>query len=131
MSDVRTMKDKAPVRIVNLTPHAIVLRGTDGVEATLPPSGTVARVTTVQGTVEAREGFPCLVSTAPTYGAVEGLPDAESGVVLIVSAMVLARCAGRDDVFGPGTGPQDQAIRDEAGRVVAVTRLVGTPRGDV
>ena len=137
------------MRLVNLTPHAIVLRAANGEDTILPPSGTVARVATVPGVVEARKGFPCLTMTAPTYGAVEGLPAPgecsgfcepeiygycqcpPSETAYVVSSMVLARCAGREDVFGPGTGPNDGAIRDPEGRVIAVTRLIGAPAREV
>jgi hypothetical protein len=43
----------------------------------------------------------------------------------IVSGMVLSALYGtRPDVLAPGTGPNDGAIRDASGRIVAVTRLV-------
>lgn len=45
----------------------------------------------------------------------------------IVSGLVLAACAGRTDVFGPGTGPKDGALRDSKNQIVAVTRLIAAP----
>ena len=56
--------------------------------------------------------------------SLHGLPPPVPGTIYVVSAMVAARCAGRDDVFAPGTGPQDAAIRDAGGQVYAVTRLI-------
>jgi hypothetical protein len=113
--------------IVNLTPHAIVLRGEDGEDHRVPPSGRVARVSAKPGRVLRVDWLPVPVQAAPVYGAVEDLPPPADGVVFLVSGLVLAQSAGRADVFGPGTGPSDGAVRDEGGRVVAVTRLIAAP----
>jgi len=111
--------------LVNLTPHAITLRGPDGTDTTVPPSGTVARVASAPGVPQTVDGCPVPVYTPQTWGEVQGLPAAEAGTLLIVSALVLGRLAGaRPDCVAPGTGPADGAVRDDAGRVVAVTRLV-------
>ena len=118
--------------LVNLTPHAIVLRDEAGADHVLPPSGTVARVQAHPGPLS-DIGLPVPVAGRTQYGAVEGLPgdrvgawDSRPEVLYIVSALVGAAISHqkRDDVLCPGTGPNDGAIRDEAGRIVAVTRLV-------
>jgi hypothetical protein len=67
---------------------------------------------------------------APTWGEIEGLPSASDDTIYIVSMLVAQRCAGRRDVFCPGTGPNDGCIRDEKGRIQAVTRLIRAPKGD-
>lgn len=109
--------------LVNLTPHPIVLRPFPGADITIPPSGALARVASAPGVpVGDVHGVP--VYSAPVWGEVTGLPPAVAGTIYVVSALVAARCAGRDDVVSPGTGPADGAIRDDAGRIVAVTRLV-------
>jgi len=138
------------MKLVNLTPHPIVLAKGDQREVV--PSAGVARVATTSGSEIARvrvrdsvpagaahdaayhlpqtmrEAMDIPVYSPPTYGSVEGLPDPEPGLVYIVSAMVGAalREAGvsRPDVLCPGTGPQDGAIRDPEGRIQAVTRLI-------
>jgi hypothetical protein len=112
--------------IINLTPHALTLVSPSGESTTLPASGSVARVTSTPGTVEAREGFPCLVASPTQFGEVTGLPDPTPGTVFVVSGMVGSALAGRGrtDVFVPGTGPNDGALRNEAGHIVGVTRLV-------
>ena len=119
------------MNLINLTPHAIVLR-TSGGDIAIAPSGTVARVTSTPGAVHEVAGIPCPVVDPPTFGEVTGIPGAIGGTIYIVSGMVLAACS-RADVFGPGTGPTDGAIRDEGGRIVAVTRLIAArpvaPRG--
>ena len=114
------------MNIVNLTPHALTLIAPSGEHTILPPSGTVARVGSTPGAVEARDGFPCLVASPTTFGEVTGLPAPQDGVVFIVSGMVGSALAGkgRTDVFVPGTGPNDGALRNDAGHIVGVTRVV-------
>lgn len=107
----------------NLTPHPVVLRDAGGTDHTLPSVG-VARVTSTPGIL--RElGLPVPVADADDFGEVTGLPDPEPGVFFLVSAMVgsAIKGRGREDVLVPGTGPSDSAVRDEKGRIIAVTRL--------
>ena len=102
-------------KFVNLTPHEIVFGVT-----IIPASGMVARVASLPGQ-DLGDGL----YTAPQWGAVEGLPAPEEGTIYIVSALVAGRVGGtRDDVFSPGTGPADNAVRDPHGRIVGVTRLI-------
>ena len=116
---------------VNLTPHEIALYHLDGVTY-IPPSGVVARVAIQQSAPRVNMlGMNMLgmkVQRFPQYGAVESLPPPTYGVVYLVSAMVLARCVGRFDVFAPATGPDDGAIRQN-GQVVGVTMLIAAPTG--
>ena len=103
--------------MLNLTPHAITIRTQAG-DVTFPPSGQVARVSTVAtdtGMVVA--GVRVIRNT---YGPVTGLPV--DGTPCIVSGMVLAALPpGTPNVFAPATGAT--AIR-ENGQVVAVVELV-------
>ena len=112
--------------LVNLTPHAINAINAEGVDTVIPPSGTIARVGSTPGTVEPREGFPCMVASPTVFGEVTGLPEAQEGTMCIVSGMVGSALAGagRRDVFMPGTGPNDDARRNPAGHITGVTRLV-------
>jgi len=111
-------------KVVNLTPHEINVAG-----VVFPPSGTVARVATVQKDAGALvfdgHTFPVVHNT---YGEVEGLPDPEPGTVYLVSALVLSALETqgiyRDDVFAPDTSPQG-AIRGPDGQIKGVKRLVG------
>jgi hypothetical protein len=112
------------IKIVNLTPHAIVLRGSAG-DTTVPPSGTIARVSSTPGVLTERTGIPVPVAGPTTFGDVTGLPAPEDGTIYIVSGLVAGRVA-RSDVFAPGTGPADNPVRDEKGNIVAVTRLIAT-----
>lgn len=134
-------------KIVNLTPHAVVVEavrprayedGSDGpCRVTLPPSGTVARVverpvdgTTFRASLEV-DGSLVQVLGPTAYGPVEGLPPEEfGGPLYLVSALVAAAVAmswghllhPRGDLLVPDTGP-DSAIRNELGQIVAVRRL--------
>jgi hypothetical protein len=99
------------MNIINLTPHALNLVSPDGTNTTVPPSGTVARVTATPGALETIPGIPVPIARPDTF--------------YIVSAMVGARVS-RSDVFTPGTGPSDNPIRNEKGQIVGVTRLKAT-----
>jgi len=105
------------MNILNLTPHTVVIWRDDGGKIEIPPSGTIARVSTRDVVVGAVDGVPVI---RQEYGEVTGLP--EEGTPCIVSALVRAAVPGRRWVYSPDTGPT--AIRDERGQVVAVTRLI-------
>jgi len=109
--------------IVNCTPHPIVVRSADGTDTTFAPSGVCPRVSTTPGVVEAIPGFPCPVASPTTFSGVVDMPDPVEGTWFIVSGVVGAAVAGRADVLVPGTGPQDGAVRNEKGHIVAVTRF--------
>ena len=99
--------------MLNLTPHAINING-----KIYEPSGVVARVIMEEKVVNTIQGITVISRFAT---GVEGIP--EEGEFL-VSSMVLDAL---DDVyhmhaFAPDTG--STAIRDNQGRIVAVTRLV-------
>lgn len=114
--------------VINLTPHPITLIRKDGTEITHPPSGTVAKVTTEEFTIDEIDGVPTI---ARRFGKVVGLPESPSSEdVLIVSSMVLSAVEADEAllskyweyVFAPDTG--STARRDGKGQVSGVTRLV-------
>lgn len=110
------------VKIVNLTPHEVTVK-TDGGEIVIPPSGQVARCAEKHSPAPALETEAGSIPiTRASYGAVEGLPAPQPGVVYIVSALVLAAVPERVDIFAPGP-----AIRDGEGRVVACSGLTCSP----
>lgn len=102
---------------INLTPHALSLMLPDGSTVVIPPSGTVARVTTEEVVTGEVAGVPVVERR---FGAVEGLPA--EGVACLVSAMVAGAVPGRAGVYAPDTG--STALRNDKGHIVAVTRLV-------
>ena len=102
-------------QLVNLTPHDITIVTPDG-EVTIPASGTVARVTFDEVVIDSFSGVPVVTRK---LAAVDGIPE---DVPVLVSSMVLDAVPGRPNTFAPDTGKS--AIRNAAGQVVAVTRLV-------
>lgn len=98
---------------INCTPHSISLN--DG--RTFAPSGQVARVSA---------GFSEIVDDVckQTFGEVQGLPEPQDGVRVIVSALVLSALAGsRPDVVAPATG-HPACVRNEKGHIVSVPCFV-------
>lgn len=103
------------MRFVNLTPHAIVVRiGESETFETFEPSGSVARVASKSGYAGHIDG---IAIERTEFGAVEGIPAPQEGVMYLVSGMVLDR-AGREDLVAPGT-----QVRDSTGRVTHCTSL--------
>ena len=111
------------MKLINLTPHDITLKINDNEFLTIPPSGKVARVSSTPGKKLDLPLMPVDTFGPSSFGEVEDLPSVEAGTGLIVSSLVAAQCTERRDVFSPGTGPHDGAIR-ERGRIVAITRLI-------
>jgi hypothetical protein len=111
-----------PEKIVNLTPHALRISVASGV-LELPPSGTVARCAEQrENMLPLRVGGVEITVSAASFGAVEGRPAPEEGVVYVVSALVLAAAPGRADVFAPGP-----AVRDADGRIIGCLGLTCSP----
>lgn len=112
--------------MLNLTPHAITLRTPQG-DVTFPPSGTVARVATTETTVGLAAVGPgqyAVPVIATQSAGITGLPADTASLPegCLVSSMVLdALPPGTRGVFAPDTGAT--AVRNEAGHVIAVTRL--------
>jgi len=114
------------VLMLNLTPHAIVIQDEDGNSVTIPPSGVVARVATTETVVSVvKIGNTTVPVVARQFGEVTGLPETDEAC--LVSSLVLdavrVQQPWRKRVYAPDTGAT--AIRDEAGRIIAVRRLVG------
>lgn len=110
------------MKIINLTPHDVVIRLDDGTEKAFPAIGEMARVNTTAEVVEEVDGIPIV---SQSFGEIEGLPEKEKGTLYIVSLVTrqAAQELGRTDVISPDTSPAG-AIRDEQGRIVAVRRFV-------
>ena len=102
--------------IRNCTPHPINLQGAE--ELTFAPSGVIPRVSTIEVEAENVDGIP---TVSQSTGDVEGLPEPQAGVFLVVSGMVF-QASNRQDLLAPDTGKT--AIRDEQGRIIAVKRFL-------
>jgi hypothetical protein len=88
--------------IINLTPHPVAIYGNrtleEGPREVIPPSGTVARVATIDlGTQPGRSGSYELVE----YGHVHDLPEAAPDKHYLVSLVVALAARGRDDLLAP------------------------------
>lgn len=111
------------MKLVNLTPHPLVIETAGGDRITAPPSGTVARVaetTQAAGTVEVVGHAVPLVRR--TLGAVENLPAPAEDTLYVVSSLVADAIRDRTDLVAPA-----DFVRDETGRIVAA-RALAFPR---
>lgn len=103
---------------VNLTPHPIAIYGNNSVEdgprETIPPSGTVARLATIElGTSNSGTAVYELVE----YGKAHGLPPKQDGTDYIVS-LVVALAVHRDDLLAPYV-----EVRNEQGTMIGCRYL--------
>lgn len=106
--------------IKNLTPHPVTIIMPDGEALTLPPEGIVPRRgTETTDTGETINGIPVVRNS---LGAVQGLPEPEEGVVLVVPFLICQALPDRSDLVAPDTTP-DSVVRDDQGRIVGVRRL--------
>ena len=96
----------------NFTPHAIVLNNGTKFE-----SIGLARVSATFSEIDSN-GI-----CKQVFGEVQGLPEAEDGTFLIVSALVLS-ASDRNDLVAPATGHKD-CIRNEQGHIVSVPWFIG------
>lgn len=110
------------LNIVNLTPHTINLM-VNGEDIAFPSEGNL-RVNNGAGKpIPNVQGLPLFGSDVPGNPSME-LPAQKNDTIYIVSGVVgpILKEMGRTDVFVPGTGPADEAIR-ENGQIKAVTRF--------
>jgi hypothetical protein len=116
------------MKIINATPHQIVICSKEGVTQdpktkqftasaveilhTLPPSGIIPRVA-----MGNRESAPILGIPVQSvqYGEIEGLPPASPDTYYIVSGLVAAAAAkvGRSDCLAPGALVRNSANPSE------------------
>jgi hypothetical protein len=118
-------------QLINATPHAVTFSGViDGQPQmiTIPPSGINCRVDTESHSRGMIDGY--IPIQKQVYGRINHLPERQPNTHIIVSGLVLhaMRIQGmeRDDVIAPATGPRDNALRDNDGRILAVA-LFNTP----
>ncbi len=109
-------------KLMNLTPHPVVLMDSDKrIIATILPQGDLARCSMERSSDESIQvsGHSVPV-TSVTLGPLEGLPTPAVGTIFIVSrvAAEAAKRDGRSDVVCP-----DDAVRDEAGRIIGCKAL--------
>lgn len=103
------------MKIINLTPHEIIIITKEGVEMHIPPSGIIARCTTTREVEEIInvDGVEIPINRT-VFGTVENLPDPQPDTLYIVSTIVANAVKGkRNDIIIP-----DDTIRDEQGRII-------------
>lgn len=101
--------------LVNLTPHTLNLIAADGSTVDIPTSGNIARVGSISSIVATVNGINI---NKQTFGKIVDLPDAQDGLVYIVSRMVKDRVPDRDDVVVPGV-----PFRDTDGKIIGAWGL--------
>lgn len=117
------------MRLLNLTPHAIVILNSNGeVITTIPASGKIARIKTSSSEVGTfsfnNESIPVIANTKEGF---IDLPNpssiSEEYDGILVSSMVLDCLPAEyhNIAFAPDTGPS--AVRDSKGHIVGVTQL--------
>ena len=97
-------------QLINLTPHPVKIRRSDGTFITLPKGEIVPRLATENTVVGEIDGAPV---NKTVFGATTDLPEAIDGTTLVVSRLVKDANPGRTDLVCPGT-----AIRDDDGNIV-------------
>jgi hypothetical protein len=114
------------MQIINRTPHAIALVGSDGVTRIINKTGSPVRVETAPSEqVDTIDTVP--IHAAPRVLRITNLPAAREGVINVVSQIAALAIAAlhpdRRDIVYPGTGPTDkpQRVRKE---MLAATRLI-------
>jgi len=99
------------IKFRNFTPYIIVLNNGDVFE-----SEGIARVTTLF------TGFDENNICFQKFGKVEGLPEKEKGVLLIVSLLILL-VSDRDDLVAPAAD-HPKCIKDKKGQIISVPGFV-------
>ena len=102
------------MKIRNLTPHPVIVRG-----ILFAPEGACPRCSVNRTQVDLiRHNGVDIPVTKSVFGKVEGLPAQEAGTILIVSRLVADACQDRNDLYFP-----DDLVRDEQGRVTGANSL--------
>ena len=102
-------------KIVNLTPHPLVIKKVDGSLEKIAPTGSIARVASKTEIVGEVNGISIFKQT---FGEVLDLPEAQDDVILVVSRMVKDKVPSRDDVLVPGA-----LLRDSEGNIIGANGL--------
>jgi hypothetical protein len=116
------------MRIVNCTPHAVVVHREGSREPLVfQPSGVVPRLKETRRVMlevpeDGLDGFAGLRIYETWLDAAEDLPPPASDTFLIVSALVRTALPERQDLLSPG-----EPVRDAEGRVVGCKGLISNP----
>lgn len=111
------------MRMINLTPHPVVIYAGEEAVINQGPDGPMARCIEARedaGTVEIA-GHQVPVSEVD-FEEVENLPEPEEGVVYVVSRATAEARPDRRDLYYP-----DIQVRDDAGRIIGCRGLAQVP----
>lgn len=104
------------LKFVNLTPHILNIIAANGSTVYIPPDGNrIARVGSISSIVATVNGINI---NRQTFGKIMDLPDAQDGIIYIVSRMVKDRVPDRADVVVPGV-----PFRDADGKIIGAWGL--------
>ncbi len=109
------------MKFKNFTPHPVIVFDEAGekIITSFEPEEQPARVNEKIKHREPIDGVPVVWKMMT---GVKGLPQAESGVTLIVSILVL-QASNRIDLVAPDTGP-GSVVRNERGLILGVRRFM-------
>lgn len=107
-------------KVINLTPHEVIIIPREGETYCFPKSGTVARCSTTAEeisiiTASGKGNIP-LVKTV--IGEPQNVPEPEDDTLFIVSRLVKSALPERNDLIVP-----DGLVRDENGNVIGAERF--------
>lgn len=112
--------------IINRTPHAIALVGTDGKTRIIEKSGSPVRIETSPGACLGHV-FTIPIHAPPTVVRLSNLPIRRENAIYVVSQIAAMGVAAfhpdRDDIVYPGTGPKDGARRANQ-QILSATQLI-------
>lgn len=107
------------MKLVNCTPHDVVITDVLGMYLSFPASGICPRVSSKEVPTDTIEvGGSVIATCRREYGAVEGLPEPAEDTLYIVSSMVKAACPDRADLVVP-----HDFYRNEKGDIVACKKF--------
>jgi len=111
------------MQIINMTPHAIVVKeplqlsGCKVHSTTYEPSDSTIRLEFESTPIGEINGFDVCRNILVGHN----LPEPELGVILLVSTIVLTSFPDRDDLLAPDT---NNAVRDDKGHIVSVPGFI-------
>lgn len=109
---------------VNATPHALNVKTKDGELVEFPTTEYIARVASSIKEEENTSEFNLYIQE---FGDIEGLPAPQTGIIYIVSAMVLSANSSSDnprkDLVAPATSHKD-VTRNDKGHITSVPGFV-------
>ena len=114
MADTDSLIGPAPVKLVNLCPHQVSVKHSDGTETVIPQSGVARVAVSYQDAGTIPLGAHAVQVIKGVYGEVTGLPDPTSDCFFVVSHMVRMALPQRKDLLSPA-----DIIRDAQGNILA------------